>query len=214
MKLHKTRIYSICLILVVVLTQVINPSRAYAANINVNSAATLIAAINTANTNNQDDVITLTESITLTAANNSVNGLPVILSDGGSSLTIDGAGFSISRVSASSFRIFEIANGANFTITNLTLSDGYISDANGGGILVNNGATVNISNTTFDGNNTLNGYGGAIYVDTATLSISNSTFSNNSANVDAHPDGVFALGGTTRRNWPSSFAPSRTTMVL
>jgi len=80
MKFRKNTILILVVLAGLSITQFANPPKVYAANFSVNSAATLIAAINTANTNNADDVITLTANITLTAVDNGVNGLPVILS--------------------------------------------------------------------------------------------------------------------------------------
>jgi hypothetical protein len=95
-------------------------------------------------------------------------------------------------------RLFSVGPSIDFTITGLTLAHGYVSGENGGAININNGATVSIFNSTFDTNNTLNGYGGAIYVDTATLNITASTFVNNGADVEELGD--FALGGGAIQN--------------
>ena len=107
--------------------------RVQAANFTVSTAAELIAAINTANGNNQDDTITLSADIALTIANDftsGANGLPSILADGGNSLTIEGAGFTITRSSAATFRLMHIASGAEVYINHLTMTNGL---ANGGG---------------------------------------------------------------------------------
>ena len=109
--------------------------------------------------------------------------------DGGGLVTISGDNL---------IQLFTVDSSINFEITGLTLADGYISGGNGGAILINSGATVTISTSTLDHNNTLNGYGGAIYVDAGTLNISDSTFSNNSADVDAI--GSLALGGGAIQN--------------
>ena len=65
-------------------------------NIADGDVAGLISAINTANSNNQDDTINLASSgnYVLTAANNGSNGLPIIGSDNGHNLTINGNGAS------------------------------------------------------------------------------------------------------------------------
>jgi hypothetical protein len=56
-----------------------------AAIFNPNDVASLIRAINTSNTNMEDDTIELAtnSTYTLTVINNDTNGLPVIGSDGG-----------------------------------------------------------------------------------------------------------------------------------
>jgi LPXTG-site transpeptidase (sortase) family protein len=159
----------------------------HAASFPVGDAASLILAITTANSNNANDTITLTANITLTAINNGVNGLPVILADSNHSLTIEGNGFAISRSSAGgtpSFRIMEVDTGANLTLNNITISNGYADD--GGGIL-NFGGTLTITNSTVSNNSAVStdissAYGGAIFNDsTGTLTIKNSTFTGNSA---------------------------------
>ncbi|GAB5426418.1 MAG: hypothetical protein Crog4KO_35650 [Crocinitomicaceae bacterium] len=153
-----------------------------AADFTVNDAASLIAAINTANANGEDDVITLSGNITLTAIDNlgtdGNNGLPVIIADGGNSLTINGNGFTINRASASDFRIMEVGTGANLTLNNLNLSDG-VADS-GGGIYVDN-STVMVTNSTISGN-TAEYEGGGIY-NRGDLSITNSTISGNSTDL-------------------------------
>jgi LPXTG-site transpeptidase (sortase) family protein len=181
MKSYKSIITPVFVILAVFFTQFTYPSSVNAANFSVNDAATLISAINTANTNLEDDVITLTANIILTVADNGgINGLPIILSDGGSRLTIEGAGFTISRSSTSNFRILEINSGANLTLNNLTISNGNSGAAGGGGIYINNNAVVTILNSTFTNNTSNAGFaGGAIY-NSGSLNITGSTFSGNS----------------------------------
>src|SRR5437870_5214215 len=101
--------------------------------------AGLISAINTANGNNQDDTINLASNgdYVLSAANNGENGLPVIGIDNGHNLTINGNGATIRRSTAAGtpeFRIFEMAiyPGKSVTISNLTISNAYLSSHGGG----------------------------------------------------------------------------------
>ena len=161
-----------------------------AANFIVNDATSLIAAINTANSNNQDDIITFDSNIALTVASDftqGVNGLPSILPDGGSSLTIEGNGFTLSRSGAAAFRIMHITAGANVFINDLTIENGL---ANASGIGSMGGAIftwgqITIDNSIFTGNvaddGSSNGLGGAIAPADTTATITNSTFANNSA---------------------------------
>jgi len=190
-------------ILIVALMLVAMPAQtASAASFNVSTAAELIAAINTANTNGADDVINFTADITLTAVDNTdtvgPNGLPIILDDG--SLTIEGNGFTLSRDSAApAFRFFSIGADTAFTLNNLTLSNGLVGstcnlsgtgECGGGALYVNSsaGLTTNITNSTFLGNKA-DENGGAVYT-YKNLTISDSTFSGNIANNDNDTAGV------------------------
>lgn len=171
---------------------VVPPSSA--ANFIVNDEASLIAAINTANSNNQPDVITFNANIALTAIAESTptsegaNGLPSILPDGGNSLTIEGNGFTLSRSGAATFRIMRISLGANVFINDLTIENGL---ANAPGLGVMGGAIFTRGQLTIDNsifrnnvaNDGSNGLGGAIAVveTSANVTITNSTFTGNSA---------------------------------
>ena len=102
----------------------------------------MISAINTANSNNQGDTIILAVGGTynLTAVDNpnsftGDNGLPIILSDNGNSLTIDGgSGATIQRVAGSpKFRIFQVSQGANVSIGGVTIKGGDDTGGSAGG---------------------------------------------------------------------------------
>ncbi len=155
----------------------------------------LKSAINSANTNAQDDVIDLATNGTyvLTVRDNALNGLPAIAPDSGHKLTINGHGSTIMRSNAGgtpTFRIFYVNSGANLTLDGLTLSNGSPGAFHGGAIY-NDGETGNVgltvTNCTITGNS--GDYGGAIFNDgyqdpsfpahTATLTVSNSTFTQN-----------------------------------
>jgi len=93
----------------------------------------LKAAINTANTNNEDDTIELATNgtYTLTSVDNAglygANGLPIIATDASHRLTIQGNGANIQRSPADGtpqFRIFHIDIGADITISNLEITNG------------------------------------------------------------------------------------------
>ena len=159
---------------------------AYAADFSVSNASELITAINTANTNSLDDVITLIADITLTNDDNNTdgpNGLPIILADSGHSLTIEGGGHTLARSSAGGtpdFRIFYVDTGAELTINQLTIENGQLTNPGeyGGGI--DNKGTLTVTGSTFSGNYVGNGPGGGIY-NWGTLTVMDSTFSGNSA---------------------------------
>ncbi|MDX2077623.1 MAG: choice-of-anchor Q domain-containing protein [bacterium] len=164
--------------------------KSHAANFLVNDATSLIAAINTANTNGQADIITLDANIVLTVATDfteGVNGLPSILPDGGNSLTIEGNGFTLSRGGAATFRIMHIATSATVFINDLTIENGLANASSlgdiGGGIFSRGQLTID--NSIFSGNVAGGsfGLGGAIVIveTPATLTVTNSTFTGNSA---------------------------------
>ncbi len=183
-----------------------------AADFTVNDAASLIAAITTANSNGEDDVITLEADIVLTAADNTtegVNGLPSILADGGSSLTIEGNGFTIRRGGAAAFRLMHIATGANVFLNDLTLENG-LADAGGLGVMggaVFTRGQLTIVNSVFSENTADggNGFGGAVTSATNNLTIRNSSFTGNTASnyggaIFINDDIILLVGNTFSDN--------------
>jgi hypothetical protein len=84
-------------------------------------------------------------------------------------------------------------NGGTLNITNSTFTGNNAIGGNGGAIFINSGATVNILYSTFSSNQSLSGYGGATYVSGGTLNITSSTFTTNDADVESI--GNLALGG-------------------
>ncbi|MBK9609475.1 MAG: FAD-binding oxidoreductase [Betaproteobacteria bacterium] len=192
---------SMCMCLSALLPQV-----APAATFTPTTVAQLISAINTANANGASDIIDLGGlTFTLTAIDNGVNGLPVVLADGGNTLaTLAIANGTLVRgVGAPVFRLLEVAVDAALTLDRVTISNG------SGSALLNNGLLV-IANSTFSGNagtaggavqnantgsiigiagstfsdNTSTGSGGAIFNGGTIGIISSSTFSGNSATAN------------------------------
>lgn len=172
--------------------------------------AALITAINTANANGQVDSIDLAAGGTysLTTTNNGTdgnNGLPVILSDGGNALVINGNGATIQRSTAAgtpNFRIFVISGG-NFTLDGVTLTNGNIQNGSfkGGAIRMLSG-TLTMTNSTITGNTAtgvVSAYGGALAMNAGTTiaTISNSTISGNTGNFGG---GVYSRGQLTMNN--------------
>ena len=151
------------------------------------TTCTLAEAITSANADNAGgngcvdgsgaDTITLQDNVTLSAADNGYNGLPII----SSVITIEGAGFTISRGGAPNFRLLEVSSSGNLTLNNATLSGGSVGDYNGGGIY--NAGTLTVNNSTLSGNSAGADYGGGgIYnSNSGTLTVNNSTLSGNSA---------------------------------
>ena len=163
----------------------------------------LINAINIANTNGQDDVINLTPNgtYTLTTVNNTetgfANGLPILRTDGGHTLTFNGNSTTIMRSQvAPSFRIFQLASGAIVTMNGLIISGGRLSGTptlhpEGGGIKINN-ATLTMVNCTLRGNSVFNNQtsvaiagGGGIHNSGGTLTLQSCTLSGNSASANS-----------------------------
>ena len=149
----------------------------------------LKAAINTSNTNAEDDTIELATNgnyvlTTIDNVSDDNNGLPVITADGGKTLTIHGNGATIQRSTdaGEDFRIFCTSTGANVTVRDLTIANG-ITDNDGGAGINNVGAALALTNCVLKDNSGVGG--GAIFNDngnsTATLVLDNCTLSNNSA---------------------------------
>ncbi len=122
-----------------------------------------------------------------------LTGTKVITTD----TQIDGAGL-ITLDGANSVRLFIVNSPAVLDLSNLTLTRGFIEQENGGAILINKDAEVNIRNSTLSNNRTMSGYGGAIYVGEGRLNVYDSTFSNNNADVESL--GNLSLGGGAIQN--------------
>lgn len=112
--------------------------------------------------------------------------------------TIDGAGL-ITLSGGGNTRIFNIQNGANVIIRNLTIANGHSSE-DGGGIYAERLSTLTIENSTFTGNTGRNGGGLATngwgaHDAGVVVTISGSTFTNNTATAVAIPGGGNGGGG-------------------
>ncbi|MFZ6029817.1 MAG: choice-of-anchor Q domain-containing protein [Chloroflexota bacterium] len=148
----------------------------------VGDVAELIATINTANSNGQNDTINLVAGCvyTLTNADNATaggTGLPVITSN----ITVNGNGAILQRDSgtANNFRIFYVDTGGVLVLDSLTLRNGNVAGA-GGAIHINGTGYVILRRNTLNNNNATDG--GAVYHNSSTgLTIDNSTISGNTA---------------------------------
>lgn len=137
-------------------------------------------AVHQANTDHNNDTVQFSCSGTIPITRTLFPAVMMTI-DGGGHVALDGGG------SPNGTELFAIlrANGT-ITLNNLTLQNGFNSQANGGAIW-NQTSTVNILNSTITGNSTgtngtFNYAGGAIMnFNDATLTISNTTFSGNSA---------------------------------
>ncbi|MGD1940274.1 MAG: DUF4347 domain-containing protein [Leptolyngbyaceae cyanobacterium] len=185
-------------------------------------AASLIAAITTANGNTEADTINLANDITLTAVDNATdgdNGLPSITADGGNTLTINGMGNTIARdAAAPDFRLMHVALGAEAELNETTLSGG-VADPGGpfgaffpgadGGAIYNNG-TLSVNNSTITGNRARDD-GGAIasygnITNGAVVTINNSTISGNIARGNG--------GGLSNTSFTSPAPPGHNSAVM
>ena len=107
------------------------------------------------------------------------------------SITISGPGAGSLAVFSNGFRIFHVMPGPTVTIAGLTIMGGFVQFDFGGGIL-NDHATLTLTNCTVDTNEAFGG--GGIYNDgaggSATLTIVDSTVTGNSAT-----GGIVGIGG-------------------
>jgi uncharacterized repeat protein (TIGR01451 family) len=135
----------------------------HAASVMVTSVTDLISQITTCNNTHASTTIDLVSNgaYSLTGVNNyswdgsgpeyGKNGLPIITC----TLTINGNGATIERATDASddFRIFNVSNGGNLTLNNLTVKNGSANYTGGSGILSvcttgDNCATVTLNNST------------------------------------------------------------------
>ncbi len=146
----------------------------------------LIAAIDRANSTPGADTINLAGgcSYILTAEHNPGNGLPVITRP----VTIHGNGATIRRSSAVSFRILEVAAGAQLAVDDVTIAGGSVSlsgpTAFGGGIL--NSGLLTVTNATISDNavsGTGSSAGGGGIANNGTARVRNTLLRSNTASA-------------------------------
>src|SRR6267378_1229606 len=129
------------------------------------------------------------------------------------SITISGPGADSLAVFSNTFRIFHVMPGPTVTIAGLTIRGGFVQFDFGGGIL-NDHATLTLTNCAVDANEAFGG--GGIYNDGA-LTIINSTISGNFADSGfpynlGIAGGIFSQGGTltiTNSTIAGNFAGNR-----
>ena len=193
---------------------------AVAPDINPDGSCSLIEAIENANANapthadcpsgSGADTIVLpaASTQTLTRVHNSTygpTGLPVI----GSDITIEGNGSSIKRNNGPQFRILAVNGYGDLTLNETTVSRGavvdylttnYLNDS-GGGITVDFGGTLTLTNSTVSGNSAYD-RGGGVY-NRGTVTLTNSTVSGNTAasfEKNNSGGGVYNRGTVTLTN--------------
>jgi predicted outer membrane repeat protein len=153
------------------------------------TTAELIAAIDTANANGEDDEIDLGGgALTLINPHNGSNGLPQITS----AITVRNGW--IARSSGSAFRMFEVTAGGSLVLEKLRLSSGS-APTHGGAVLVSGGA-LTATKSTFADNDAAQ-HGGAIAFEGsgATGTIQDCAFTDNTAEESG--GAVAILGGST-----------------
>ncbi len=165
----------------------------------------LIAAIRTANSNNQRDTINLASNgvYDFTTAYTTGSALPSITLDRSlaNSLTITGNGATLRRSSASGvadFRIFTIEGGA-LNLDEVTVSNGKSRSGTAGGAISITSGSLLLTDSTLSGNTGLNG-GGAIYVGSRVTEVilRNTTVSGNKATATgSQGGGILVEGGST-----------------
>jgi predicted outer membrane repeat protein len=109
------------------------------------------------------------------------------------SMTIDGAGHSVTIGGGNTFGVFFVTSGVTGGLNHLTITDGNALE--GGGIF--NDGMLTVQNSTFSGNSAPSVAGGGIY-NYGTLTVQNSTFSDNS--TIAEGGGIFNDGTLTVQN--------------
>jgi hypothetical protein len=148
-------------------------------NLNDSGAGSLRQAITDAESSSGADTIGFQSGLsgTITLASQ----LPTITDTAG--LTIDGAGANITVSGNDSVQLFQVGSGmpgAQLTLKNLTVADGFAPIGSG---LLNDRGTVEVTNSTFSGNSATEGAG--IFNLGGTVTVTNSTFSGNSATTAA-----------------------------
>ena len=108
----------------------------------------------------------------------------------GTSVTITGPGANILAVDGNhASRVFNVGSGQTVTISGLTITNGYATGnypADVGGGILNDHATLTVTNSTISGNSADGGSGICNYGDggSATLTVTNSTISGNTSSYD------------------------------
>lgn len=172
-----------------------------AETINLGNGCTLVDAITSANTDTETggciagdgaDVINLEAGVdvVLDRFGTTPNGLPVITSE----VTINGGGAAIERdiSNPDKFRLMEVSTASGMlTLNSVTLANGYaysgtFPEFHGGGIYLNNSASLVGNSLTLSGNrakrsNNVSGNGGGINATGATVELNDSLISNNNA---------------------------------
>jgi hypothetical protein len=155
-------------------------------------SCTLRAAIQQANATAGADLIDFDSTVFAAAQTILLNGsaLPQITEN----LTITGTSPSLLTIDGEeNSRIFNIGSTATVGISNLTVTNGYVGEDDGAGIL--NLGNLTLTNLVVRGNSVVLGNGGGIHNGTNTLNISNSSIYENQAS-SGNGGGISNSSGT------------------
>jgi hypothetical protein len=129
-----------------------------------------------------------------------------------STLTVDGSGRQVSISGSGTTAAFVVGQNATLTLKNLTFTDGLgetssacigCTNFDTGGVITNEGGTVNVVNSTFSGNRYTGIVGGGVILNyLGTLNVTNSTFS---GNISGASGGAILNGAGTLNVTNSTF---------
>nr|WP_306797952.1 hypothetical protein [Salinispora arenicola] len=145
----------------------------------------LVAAIKAANRQGGGTLRLAEKCVYTLTASQDDNGLPTVFQ----SITVHGQGSSIIRAAAApNFRIFNVTTGGSLALWDVTVAGGRVEDANGGGILVGEGARLSLNRVTVRNNTVIGegavGEGGGIMSDRGKVTVNSSTITRNVAGTD------------------------------
>jgi hypothetical protein len=112
-------------------------------------------------------------------------GTAQVTIDGGSGVTVDGAGRS---------RVLAVDSGVQATLEHLTISHGNVPGTNSGGGILNTGS-LTVSQSTLSANSAF--YGGGIDNDRGTLTVNDTTLASNSGSGIDNLDGTLTVSHST-----------------
>ena len=146
-----------------------------------------IASVNSAGgTNTIDFASGANGTITLTTGELHLTGSQTltITGNGASNTVIDGDALS---------RVFEVDSGVTLDLSGVTVQNGLVASADGGGILVN--GNLNLSDSSITGNVSNDDYGAGIANGSGTVTITQTTVSDNTG-TGGSGEGAVNFGGT------------------
>lgn len=158
---------------------------------------TLRGAIAAANAAATADIINFDTTVFNTAQTITLGGTELSIANNGT-LTIDGLGANMLTISGNNMsRVFNISASANVSIYGLTVTGANVTNANGGGIVVNASSTLALTRVVVTDNYGQSG-GGILLLANSTVNLFNTTISNNNSAVSSGSigGGILNQGGT------------------